>query len=147
MKLISYLTIVIMLSFSVISFASDGVKQKGTLLIKFNGLNSEKGNVIIAVCNSSENYKDNLSPFIGKTVKIEKNSAVLEIDDLPFGEYAVKAFHDEDANNDLNTNFLGIPVENYGFSNNARGMFGPPSWNDAKFKFNYPNKTIEIEIK
>lgn len=147
MKLSAYVIFVLMFCFSNINFASDNAKQKGTLIIKFNGLNSDKGNVIIAVCNSAENYKDNLSPFIGKTVKIENNSATIEFDNLPFGEYAVKAFHDEDANNDLNTNFLGIPVENYGFSNNARGMFGPPSWNDAKFKLSDENKMIEIEIK
>lgn len=147
MKLSAYLVFVLIFCFSNISFASDNAKQKGTLIIKFNGLSSDNGNIKIALCNSFENYKDNLSPFIGKAVKIEKNSAIIEFDNLPFGEYAIKAFHDEDSNNDLNTNFMGIPVEDYGFSNNARGMFGPPSWNAAKFKFSDVNKMIEIEIK
>ena len=110
-------------------------------------MSSNNGNVKIALCNSDENYKDHKFPFIGKSIAINKNIAIVEFDDLPFGDYAIKAFHDEDSNDDLNTNILGIPVEDYGFSNNARGMFGPPSWEDAKFKFNVETKTIEIEIK
>jgi uncharacterized protein (DUF2141 family) len=126
---------------------SDGAKKKGKLVVRFNGMNSNNGNVKIALCNSDSNYKDHRSPFIGKTIAIKNNYALIEFEDLPFGDYAIKAFHDEDSNDDLNTNILGIPIEDYGFSNNARGMFGPPSWEDAKFKFNNETKIIEIEIK
>ena len=134
-------------SFSTLNFSSDGAKKKGQLIIKFNGMSSNNGNVKIALCNSDANYKDHKSPFIGKSISINKNTATIEFEDLPFGEYAIKAFHDADANNDLNTNILGIPVEDYGFSNNARSLFGPPSWQDAKFILNDDGKVVEIEIK
>ena len=147
MKRIIYFSFILFISLSAAIFSSDGAKKRGNLIVKFNGLNSSEGNVIIALCNSDENYKNHKSPFIGKSVSIDKNTAIIEFDDLPFGEYAIKAFHDEDANNDLNTNILGIPVEDYGFSNNARGMFGPPSWEDAKFVLSNDVKTIEIVIK
>ena len=49
-----------------------------------------------------------------------------------------------DADDDFDTNFLGIPTENYGFSNNARGLFGPPNWEDAKFKFNQSDLVIYL---
>lgn len=120
---------------------------KGKLIITFDGLNSDKGTVKVALTNSKENYKDHKNPFIGLTVPISNRKAIAEFDDLPFGEYAVKAFHDEDGNDMLNTNFLGIPTEDYGFSNDARGMFGPPSWNNAKFLFNQDQQTINITIK
>lgn len=110
-------------------------------------MGSNNGNVVVALCNSDANYKNHKSPFIGKQIPINNNTAVIEFEYLPFGEYAIKAFHDEDANDDLNTNFIGIPVEDYGFSNNARGMFGPPSWQDAKFELNDDDKVVEIEIK
>jgi uncharacterized protein (DUF2141 family) len=145
-KRIIYFLFVLLFSFSTLVFSSDGVKNKGKLVIKFNGMNSNNGNVKIALCNSDANYQNHKSPFIGKTIPIENNSAIIEIDDLPFGEYAVKAFHDEDANDDLNTNILGIPVEDYGFSNNASGLFGLPSWEDAKFRFYDKSKIVEIVI-
>jgi uncharacterized protein (DUF2141 family) len=45
----------------------------------------------------------------------------------------VKSFHDRDANGKMNFNPLGMPLEPYGFSNNARAPFGPPSWRRAAF--------------
>jgi uncharacterized protein (DUF2141 family) len=146
-KITIYFLLIIVFSFSIISFASDKPKKQGKLVVQFTGMTSSKGNVKIALCNSDTNYENHKSPFIGETIQINNNNAVIEFKDLPEGEYAIKAFHDEDANDDLNTNFLGIPVENYGFSNNARGMFGPPSWEDAKFRFNDDNKVVEIRIK
>lgn len=110
-------------------------------------MSSNNGNVVVALCNSDANYKNHRSPFIGKSVTIDNNTAIIEFEDLPFGEYAIKAFHDEDANNDLNTNILGIPIEDYGFSNNARGVFGPPSWENAKFELTENSKMVEIVIK
>jgi len=142
-----FFLLILVFSFLIISFASDKPKKQGKLVVQFTGMSSSNGNVKIALCNSDTNYENHKSPFIGKTIPISNNNAVIEFEDLPEGEYAIKAFHDEDANDDLNTNFLGIPVENYGFSNNARGMFGPPSWEDAKFRFNDDNKVIEIVIK
>lgn len=147
MKRIIYFSFILLFTFSVSIFSSDGAKKRGTLVVKFNGMSSDDGKVIIALCNSDANYKDHKSPFIGKSISINKNNAIIEFEDLPFGEYAIKAFHDEDANDDLNTNILGIPIEDYGFSNNARGMFGPPSWENAKFELNDNDKVIEIEIK
>jgi len=47
---------------------------------------------------------------------------------------------------DLCTNFLGIPNEEYGFSNNARGRGGPASWEDAKFLFNLLKDTLNIRV-
>ena len=147
MKHFFYLILVFVIGIFINLYPSDAPKKKGTLIIKFNGMNSNSGNVKIALCNSDENYKNHKAPFIGKSIPINKNSAVIEFDDLPIGDYAIKAFHDEDANDELNTNILGIPIEDYGFSNNARGMFGPPSWEDAKFGLNDETKIVEIEIK
>lgn len=123
------------------------INSKGTLIIKFTGLSSDKGNVKIALANSKLNYDDHKNPYIGLTAKVNQKSAVTVVENIPLGEYAVKAFHDEDANDDLNTNFLGIPIEDYGFSNNARAMFGPPSWNDAKFILDRDTLTVEVTIK
>lgn len=147
MKRIIYFSFILFFSLSISVFSSDGPKKRGSLVVKFEGMSSNKGNVVVALCNSDANYKNHKSPFIGKQIPINNNTAIIEFEDLPFGEYAIKAFHDEDANDDLNTNFLGIPVEDYGFSNNARGMFGPPSWESAKFELTDESKKIEIIIK
>lgn len=52
------------------------------------------------------------------------------------GTYAVALFHDENDNGKLDTNFVGIPREGVGVSNNKLRSFGPPTWDDAKFALN-----------
>ena len=52
---------------------------------------------------------------------------------LPAGTYAIGIFVDANYNNEMDRNFFGVPIEQYGFSNNAKGSFGPPSFKDASF--------------
>lgn len=50
---------------------------------------------------------------------------------LPAGRYAVSLFHDENGNGRMDSNAIGLPVERYGFSRDARGTMGPPAYADA----------------
>lgn len=63
------------------------------------------------------------------------------------GTYGLSAFHDQNSNGKLDTNFLGMPVEDYCASNNARGVLGPPSFEDAKFTFRGGTKRLEAHLK
>jgi uncharacterized protein (DUF2141 family) len=55
----------------------------------------------------------------------------ITVRDVPAGSWAVLAYQDENENGELDRNLIGIPSENYGFSRDARGKFGPPSFEDA----------------
>lgn len=131
--------------FSLVIYAGDN--QKARLVVKINGLKNDQGTVKVALCNSPENYKDDRSPYKAAIIEIRNNQAIAVFDNLPAGSYAIKAFHDENNNDDFDTNFLGIPKEDYGFSNNVKGLFGPPSWNAAKFILNKNDQVIEINFK
>jgi uncharacterized protein (DUF2141 family) len=63
------------------------------------------------------------------------------------GVYGLSAFHDENRNGKLDTNLLGMPVEDYCASRNARGTFGPPSFEDAKFKYTGGTKRLVAQMK
>lgn len=65
---------------------------------------------------------------------------------VPQGRYAVKSFADENANARLDTNLIGLPVERYGFSNNARGRMGPPTFDAAAVQVN-ADSSISFELK
>jgi uncharacterized protein (DUF2141 family) len=67
--------------------------------------------------------------------------------DLAPGSYAATVYHDMNSDGKLTTNLMKIPSEPYGFSNNARGAFGPPSFKDAAFTIGEEDLTIEIQIK
>jgi uncharacterized protein (DUF2141 family) len=68
-----------------------------------------------------------------KAPSIANGRAVCTFENVKPGTYAVGYLHDENSNGKMDTNFLGIPTEGYGASNNARGSMGPPKWQDAKF--------------
>ncbi|MGJ7582834.1 DUF2141 domain-containing protein [Variovorax sp. RHLX14] len=61
---------------------------------------------------------------------------------LPPGRYAVKSFADENGNGKLDTNLVGLPTERYGFSNDAKGRMGPPSFEQASFMLEADNSIV-----
>lgn len=131
-----------------INFAqsSQDLISKGKLEIIITGFSNNVGDCWFAIDNSEEVYEREDTVWIGKILSIENDQVIVVIDSLNYGEYAVKVYHDENKNGELDTDFLGIPDEDYGFSNNVSGWFGPPSWKKAKFIFDQPEMTIKIEI-
>lgn len=124
-------------------FTTNAQEQTFNLTINISGLNSDKGNLMVGVYNKKDNFLK--KQFKGDLVKIKDKKSVVIFKDLPKGEYAVSFVHDENNNKKMDTNFFGIPKEDYGCSNNATGFMGPPKYNDAKFLLS-ENKTINIKI-
>jgi uncharacterized protein (DUF2141 family) len=116
-----------------------------TCLIK--GLEHLEGSLNIAFYSSADTFlKD------GKQIASCRNSQPLNKDSrlicpLPAGAYAAAVYHDENSNGKMDTNFLGIPKEGYGFSNNAHGSFGPPKYEDAAFTMGESDQETSILLK
>lgn len=125
----------------------DPVSASGSLFVLITGCKNDQGNVKIALCNSENNYTSGTEAFRGDSLLIRNRQAEIVFQDIPCGEYGIKIFHDENKDGRLTTGFLGIPVEVYGFSNNARGRFGPPPWSAVKFKFETNRDSMVIELK
>lgn len=98
---------------------------------------------MIAIYDSEESF---LSEEIVAGAKVECTKALCqaEFQNMPFGEYAISIYYDENNNGELDTNWLGIPKEAYAFSNNAKGRFGPPSFDDAKFNLNNSSQSVTL---
>jgi uncharacterized protein (DUF2141 family) len=128
------------------NFGQETQKSFGKLTVIITGFSDEVGNCRFALDNSKSVYEREDSVWIGKVLPITNKKVVVVFDSLVYGEYAVRVFHDENKNEKIDTNFLGIPTEDYGYSNDASDWFGPPSWEKAKFTFNKPQMTIEIEV-
>jgi uncharacterized protein (DUF2141 family) len=120
--------------------------KTGKIELKFYGLKSDKGMLKIALDNSKEGYEKEKSLKYDH-VSIKNKKASFTFEDLPFGDYVVKVYHDANNNNKMDTNFLGAPKEAYGFSNNVRGIFGPPDYEDVKFSLDKKMLSLEIEVK
>lgn len=128
------------------SFAEEKV---GTLTITMKGFKSDNGSAFIALANSKESYesKGGKPVFIGATVPVKNLKAEAVFSGIPYGEYAIRVFHDVNGNKKLDTNFLGIPKEPYGFSNNAKSRFGPPDYDKSKFTFKTFRARMTITLK
>lgn len=124
-------------------FSSNGQENTFDLTVNISGLSSNKGNLMVGLYNKKEDFLK--KRYKGDVVKIENKKSVVIFRNLPKGEYAVSFVHDENDNKKMDTNFLGIPKEDYGCSNNATGFMGPPKYKDAKFQLT-ANKTIKINI-
>ena len=110
------------------------------------GLKTTSGDVQIGLFDSKESYDGKKSKFAGAIIKVESVQVKWVIKDLPYGQYAIKAFHDQNGNNKIDTNFLGMPVEKFGFSNNIKSFFGVPKFDKVKFNFNRDAMSIKVVL-
>jgi len=105
----------------------------GDLTLTFPALTAKSGKVMIAVYDSAQGWAT------GKAVRVAMASAAdaepsAKIPALPPGIYAVRAFQDVDGDGKMGKNPFGLPVEPYGFSRDAMGAMGPPTFDDAAFE-------------
>jgi len=104
-----------------------------TLTITVTNISSAKGVVSAAIYDSETSFLKFDEVFLSGTSKAEKGNAKVIISNVPSGTYAVAIFHDENSNNQLDTNFFGIPKEPVAFSNATMRFFGPPKFEDCAF--------------
>jgi len=131
-------------------------QESGILTVEVSGMESNDGVVRIALFKSKEVYENTdvrkprppgASPaYKGGVTEIVNHTAKWSFQGIPYGEYVVATYHDHNNNDILDSNFLGMPQEAFGFSNDARGIVGPPDYDEAKFMFNQNTKIILIRI-
>ncbi len=137
MKKIIFIMVFVLVS--VVVFA-----QQNTLTVNITGVESIKGNIYVYLYNSGEGFPLEISKASEfKKIKLTKKSTTVYFKNLKAGTYAVSVYQDIDTNGKINQNFLGIPKEPVGVSNNVESFMGPPKYEDAKFSLN-TNKSINI---
>jgi uncharacterized protein (DUF2141 family) len=93
------------------------------------------GHARIAVYNNPNTFcNESIKPFKEVSGEIINKECMISIGDLPDGEYALTLLHDENEDSVMNYNFLGLPKEGYGFSNNVLPGFSKPGFNACKIK-------------
>lgn len=120
----------------------------GDLKMIVTGLKNSNGQIKFDLDNNENTFKPKEggpSAFTKGRSPIKDNKVEYVFKNIPCGDYAVKLYHDENMNQDLDKNFIGIPKEQYGFSN-CKGCTLPPSWEKAKFHFDKEHPSINIEL-
>jgi len=103
-----------------------------TLTIK--NLKGIKGDVYIGWYNKAESFRTSDKAIFTKKIAVSGQSEItITFDNIPNGKYAIAVFLDENGNNKLDQNFLGIPKEKYGFSNNTSHLTRPAGFGESSF--------------
>lgn len=124
--------------------AGIGMQAQNTIEVSLSDLKNDKGIVKVGLYNEAGEFLD--KTFLSLSSEITDKTAQVTFTDVPDGTYAISSYHDEDENGTLNM-FLGMfPTESYGCSNGAKGYFGPPTWEDAKFEVS-GGEIIKMDVR
>ncbi len=117
------------------------------LTVEIAGLRNDHGAMYCELFATPDGYpKDSPKAVQLKKAPISRQTASCVFEGLAPGTYAVAAYHDENDNGKLDTNFLGIPSEGVAASNDAKGTMGPPSFEKAKLAVSTRDLAITIHI-
>lgn len=123
-------------------------QQDHRIRVEVSGIAVLRGVIRIAVFSGPMGFPSGRQHAVASaTVDAAKSTVVYEFAGLSPGEYAVSVFHDADKDGALNRNFLGIPEEGFGFSNNPRVTVGPPGYKKARFATAGGTTHIAIQLK
>ncbi|MEN9418474.1 MAG: hypothetical protein RI988_2094 [Pseudomonadota bacterium] len=118
-----------------------------TVRVEAQGFRNASGGVGCVLFNQAEGFPD-LEEKAFRTVRVavDQGRAVCEFTQVPEGTYAVAVVHDENRNRKLDKNFLGIPQEGWGVSNNVRPSMSAPKFEEAAFALQ-PGASKVLTIK
>lgn len=108
---------------------------KAVLTVKVEHIAPRGGNLRLAIYDKSSFAADAAAPVADKVVAATPSVQLVTFDGVPAGTYAIKMFQDANRNGRFDMNWLGLPSERYGFSNNARPdwmRLSPPGFDAAK---------------
>ncbi|MBL8020458.1 MAG: DUF2141 domain-containing protein [Leptospirales bacterium] len=118
--------------------------QRTRLTIHVQGIKSPKGSINIALYKSDADFKQERFAYVQR-IRANSNGVAI-IDNVDYGTYGVAVYHDENENFRLDRTFLGMPSEGYGFSNDARGSFGPPEFKQVSVALNQSKTEIRMQL-
>jgi len=124
--------------------------EKGTIIVEIEGFGNEKGIVF------SHLYSEQLAEFFPtkssksyqkRIGRVDKRSATIVYEEIPYGTYALTVHHDEDENKRMNRNFIGYPTEGFGLSNNPTIFLSIPDFDECKFELSKDTVVVKIKLK
>ncbi len=133
---ISWLIVVGFVLTGAISYAQNRIE------VIINEVKDTTGHIRVGLFTDQESFLK--KPLVGKVGKAATGTVVIVFENVPPGTYAVSTIHDSNRNGELDSNLFGMPKEGFGFSNDAMGTFGPPSFDKAKFTV---SSSLTIRVK
>ncbi len=128
-------------------FLATNTNAQSKVIAEISNLKNDKGVCRACLFNNAATFKgESGQPFACAAVSVKNRIAQAIFQQVPSGNYALFVFHDENSNNKIDKNFLGIPKEGYGASKNKLPFAGAPTFNDNRFTVEN-NSTTKLSVK
>src|SRR3979411_1918857 len=124
-----------------------GPASAARIIVTIDGLHSAQGNVFIGLYATPSKFLNGNQNDAMKKVRASPGPITVTFDNLAPGTYAVGAYHDENGNDHLDTDFLGLPVEGYALSNGGRAVMAKPTFQQAAFTVGAGDKPVSLHIR
>ena len=124
-----------------------GPASAARIVVTIDGLHSAKGDVFVGLYASPSKFLKGNQCDAQRKVRASTRPITVVFDNLPPGAYAVGAFHDENANDHLDTSFIGLPVEGYALSNGVRAVMSKPTFQQAAFTVGEQGAQVALHIR
>src|SRR5436305_13753450 len=124
-----------------------GPASAARIIVTIDGMHNAQGNVFIGLYASPAKFLQGNQSDAQRRVRASTGPISVVFDNLPPGTYAVGAFHDENANDHLDTNSFGLPVEGYALSNGVRAILSKPTFQQAAFTVGAEDKPVALHIR
>ena len=126
------------------------VDQSGstlTLHVRMEGFENTDGEAGVAVWNAARGFPEEIEHAVATTyVTIQDGAAVTRFDQLEPGRYAITVYHDKNDNRRFDKNWLGMPKEDWGVSNNVRPRLRAPRFTEAVRDLGVGEQLVEIRV-
>lgn len=130
------------LSLAFLCLAGGAFAQTATVTVRVTDIESNEGQVYVGLCDRGFSERECLD---GRFQPARAGSMTFVFENVPAGLYAVAAYHDVNMNEEMDSNFFGLPREPYGFSNDV-GRRAPPNYLAAQFPVEPPGLTVNIRM-
>ena len=127
---------------------ADEASKAGGIKVEVTGFRNNNGKLGCSLFAGPEGFpRDRTKVFRRSWAPIQGARGECIFSGIPAGDYAVTVFHDENSNGKFDLNWVGYPLEGYGFSNNAKAQFKAPSFDETKFRYDGASvKQISIDM-
>lgn len=136
------------LVFSVNASVAETDTLRGVLILEIQNIEQAKGNIRVGIYNRAKGFPVSDDVYTGKVIPVVKTGSMrIEIKDLPLGSYAIGVHHDLHGHHKMPTNLFGVPLDPYGFSNDATAKWRAPRFEESMFNFSKSGQVEAIEIR
>ena len=137
----------LLLAFGLALIVVAGPASAARIIVTIDGLHSAQGNVFIGLYATPSKFLNGNQSDAMRKVRASTGPITVTFDNLPPGTYAVGAYHDENGNDHLDTDFIGLPIEGYALSNGVRAILSKPTFQQAAFTIGVEDKPVALHIR